>query len=159
MASAGIGHTTHVAGELFKRVTGIDMTYVPYRGGAPALTDLIGGQVQAYFGLLPASIEYIKTGKLRALGVTTTARAEALPTLPTVAEFVPGYEATSWFGIGAPKSTPVEITDRLKQGDQRCHHRSQTRKHGSAIWAALSLRVRPPTSASSLPMIRINGAR
>jgi tripartite-type tricarboxylate transporter receptor subunit TctC len=115
MASAGIGHTTHVAGELFKRVTGIDMTHVPYRGGAPALTDLIGGQVQAYFGLLPASIEYIKTGKLRALGVTTTARAEALPTLPTVAEFVPGYEATSWFGIGAPKSTPVEITDRLNK--------------------------------------------
>ena len=115
MASAGIGHTTHVAGELFKRMTGVDMTHVPYRGGAPALTDLIGGQVQAYFGLLPASIEYIKAAKLRALAVTTTTRAEALPTLPTVAEFVPGYEATSWFGIGIPKNTPPEIIERLNK--------------------------------------------
>jgi len=91
------------------------MAHVPYRGGAPAITDLLGGQVQAYFGLLPASIEYIKSGKLRALAVTTTMRVEALPALPTVSEVVPGYEATSWFGISAPKNTPAEIIERLNK--------------------------------------------
>ena len=115
MASAGNGHPTHVSGELFKRMTGVEMVHVPYRGGAPAITDLIGGQVQAYFGLLPASIEYIKAGKLRALAVTTPTRAEALPAVPTVGEFVSGYEASSWFGIGAPKNTPAEIVNRLNK--------------------------------------------
>jgi tripartite-type tricarboxylate transporter receptor subunit TctC len=115
MASGGSGHTTHLSGELFKSMTGVDMVHVPYRGGAPALTDLIGGQVQAYFGLLPASIEYIRADKLRALAVTTATRAEILPDLPTVGEVVPRYEASSWFGISAPKNTPPEIIAKLNK--------------------------------------------
>jgi tripartite-type tricarboxylate transporter receptor subunit TctC len=96
MAHAGTGHTTHLCGELFKSMTGIDVIQVPYRGGAPALMDLVGGQVQAYFGLLPASIEYIRAEKMRALAVTTATRSEVLPDVPTVGESVPGYEASSW---------------------------------------------------------------
>ena len=115
MAHAGSGHTTHLCGELFKSMTGVDIVNVPYRGGAPALTDLMSGQVQAYFGLLPASIEYIRADKLRALAVTTTTRAEILPDVPTVGEVVPGYEASSWFGIGAPKNTPAEIIAKLNK--------------------------------------------
>jgi tripartite-type tricarboxylate transporter receptor subunit TctC len=115
MAHAGSGHTTHLCGELFKSMTGVDIVNVPYRGGAPALTDLMGGQVQAYFGLLPASIEYIRADKLRALAVTTTTRAEILPDVPTVGEVVPGYEASSWFGICAPKNTPAEIITKLNK--------------------------------------------
>jgi tripartite-type tricarboxylate transporter receptor subunit TctC len=113
MASAGTGGVTHVAGELFKAMTGTNMVHVPYRGDAPALIDLMGGQVQVMFDLMPASIEYIRTGKLRALGVTTVARSEALPDLPTVGDFVPGYEANAWLGVGAPRETPVEIIDKL----------------------------------------------
>jgi len=94
-------------------MTGIDMVHVPYRGGAPALNDLIAGHVQVFFGTTPASIEYIRAGKLRALAVTTAARSDALPETPTVDEFVKGYEATNWFGVGAPKSTPAEIVDKL----------------------------------------------
>jgi tripartite-type tricarboxylate transporter receptor subunit TctC len=115
MAHAGTGHTTHLCGELFKSMTGVDVVSVPYRGGAPALTDLMGGQVQAYFGLLPASIEYIRADKLRALAVTTTTRAEILPDVPTLGEIVPGYEASSWFGICAPKNTSAEIITKLNQ--------------------------------------------
>ena len=115
MASAGNGHPSHVAGELFKMMAGVDMVHVPYRGAAPALTDLIGGQVQVYFGPMPASIEYIRTGKLRALAVTTATRSEALPDIPTVGDFVPGYEASTWFGVGAPKNTPAEIIDKLNK--------------------------------------------
>jgi tripartite-type tricarboxylate transporter receptor subunit TctC len=115
MASAGTGGATHLAGELFKAMTGINMVHVPYRGDAPALVDLIGGQVQVMFDLMPASIEYIKTGKLRALGVTTALRSEALPDLPTVGEFVPGYEASAWLGVGVPRKTPVEIIDKLNR--------------------------------------------
>jgi tripartite-type tricarboxylate transporter receptor subunit TctC len=115
MASAGTGGATHLAGELFKVMTGINMVHVPYRGDAPALVDLMGGQVQVMFDLMPASIEYIKTGKLRALGVTTAARSEALPDLPTVGEFVPGYEASAWLGVAAPAKTPVEIIDKLNR--------------------------------------------
>ena len=105
----------HVAGELFKMMAGVDMVHVPYRGGGPALTDLLGGQVQVMFAAMPASIEYIRAGKLRALAVTTATRSEALPDIPTVGEFVPGYEASSWFGIGAPKNTPAEIVDKLNK--------------------------------------------
>jgi tripartite-type tricarboxylate transporter receptor subunit TctC len=94
-------------------MTGTNMVHVPYRGDAPALIDLMGGQVQVMFDLMPASIEYIRTGKLRALGVTTVARSEALPDLPTVGDFVPGYEANAWLGVGAPRETPVEIIDKL----------------------------------------------
>jgi tripartite-type tricarboxylate transporter receptor subunit TctC len=113
MASAGIGNSTHVAGELFKMMTGVKLLHVPYRGSTPALTDLLGGQVQVMFDLMSSSIEHIRAGKLRALAVTTAARSEALPDIPTVGEFVPGYEAIALGGIGAPKGTPVEIIDRL----------------------------------------------
>jgi tripartite-type tricarboxylate transporter receptor subunit TctC len=111
MASAGIGSLPHVAGELFKSMTGVDMVHVPYRGSF--FPDLLGGQVQVAFATLPASIGYIKAGKLRALAVTGTTRSEALPNIPTVAEFVPGYEASAWNGVGAPKNTPAEIIDKL----------------------------------------------
>ena len=115
MASAGAGTGTHVAGELFKMMSGIDMQHVPYRGGAPALTDLIGGQVQVYFGLISGSIEYVRAGKLRALAVTTASRSNALPDIPTLGDFLPGYEASAWLGVGAPKNTPAEIIDRLNK--------------------------------------------
>jgi tripartite-type tricarboxylate transporter receptor subunit TctC len=109
MASSGNGTSVHLSGELFMAMTGVKMTHVPYRGSAPALTDLIAGQVQVLFDNLPASIEHIKGGKLRALAVTTEKRSDALPDVPTVAETVPGYEASAWFGMGAPKDTPPEI--------------------------------------------------
>jgi tripartite-type tricarboxylate transporter receptor subunit TctC len=114
-ASGGSGTASHVAAELFKMMSGVDMLHVPYRGGAPALTDLIGGQVQVMLETLPGSIEYIRTGKLRALAVTTAARSEALPDIPTVSEFVPGYEASAWYGIGAPKNTRAEVIDKLNK--------------------------------------------
>ena len=113
MASAGTGSPPHVCGELFKMMAGVDMVHVPYRGGGPALKDLLGGQVQVYFAPTVTSIEYIKAGRLRALAVTGAARLDALPDIPTVAEFVPGYEASGWYGIGAPKNTPTEIVDKL----------------------------------------------
>ena len=106
MASGGIGTSQHLAGELFKMMTGIEMMHVPYRGGAPALVDLISGRVQVRFGVLPESIGYIKEGKLRALAVTTATRCEFLPDIPTVGDFVPGYEASSVQGIAAPKGRP-----------------------------------------------------
>ena len=115
MASAGNGTARHVAGELFKMMTGVDMVHVPYRGAAPALTDLLGGQVQVMFDTMPSSIEHIRAGKLRALAVTTATRSEALPDIPTVGDFVPGYEASAWFGVGAPKNTPAEIVDKLNK--------------------------------------------
>jgi len=115
MASAGVGSSLHVSGELFKMMTGVDMIHVPYRGSAPALTDLIAGQVQVLFDNLPASIEYIKSGKVRALGVTTGMRSQALPDIPTIAEFVPHYEASPWWGIGAPKNTPAVIINALNK--------------------------------------------
>jgi tripartite-type tricarboxylate transporter receptor subunit TctC len=115
MASAGIGAPSHVAGELFKMMTGVNMVHAPYRGSSPALTDLIGGQVQVMFGPMAGSIEFIRAGKLRALAVITATRSEALPNVPTVGEFVPGYEASSVWGLGAPKNTPAEIIDRLNK--------------------------------------------
>jgi tripartite-type tricarboxylate transporter receptor subunit TctC len=113
MASAGTGSSPHVAGELFKMMTGTNMLHVPYRGEAAALTDLIGGQVQVFFSALPATIEYFKSGTLRAVAVTTSTRSEALPDIPPIGDFVPGFEAVYWAGIGAPKNTPSEIVDRL----------------------------------------------
>lgn len=115
MASAGLGNVTQLAGELFKTMTGVNMTNVPYRGSGPALTDLLAGQVQVMFSSMPASIEYIKAGSLRALAVTTAMRSEALPDIPTVSEYVPGYEASSWYGVGVPKNTPVEIIEKLNK--------------------------------------------
>jgi tripartite-type tricarboxylate transporter receptor subunit TctC len=115
MASAGNGSSQHVSGELFKMMAGVDMTHVPYRGAAPAITDLIGGQVQVMFDNLTNSIEYIKTGKLRGLAVTTALRSEMLPNLPTVAEFVSGYEASASFGLGVPKNTPRGVIEELNK--------------------------------------------
>jgi tripartite-type tricarboxylate transporter receptor subunit TctC len=115
MASPGNGTGPHMAGELFKIMAGVDMVHVPYRGSPPALTDLLAGQVQLMFSPMSSSIEYVKAGKLRALAVTTATRSTALPDLPTVGEFVPGYEASGWFGICAPRKTPVEIVDRLNK--------------------------------------------
>jgi tripartite-type tricarboxylate transporter receptor subunit TctC len=113
MASAGIGNSTHMAGELFKMMTGVNLVHVPYRGSAPALTDLLGGQVQVMFDLVPSSIGYIRADKLRALAVTTASRSESLPDLPAIADFVPGYEASALGGIGVPKGTPSEIIQEL----------------------------------------------
>jgi tripartite-type tricarboxylate transporter receptor subunit TctC len=115
MASGGNGTPSHVAGELFKMMTGVDMVHVPYKGAAPAVTDLLGGQVQVYFSPIPPSIGYIRTGTLRALAVITSTRLAVLADIPAVDEFVPGYEASSWVGIGAPKSTPAEIIDKLNK--------------------------------------------
>jgi len=113
--SGGVGGITHITPELFKMMTGVNMVHVPYRGVAPALTDLLGGQVQVLFTNPAQTIEYIRTGKLRALAITTATRSEALPDIPTVDEFVPGYEASSIFGFGAPKNTPAEIIDKLNK--------------------------------------------
>jgi tripartite-type tricarboxylate transporter receptor subunit TctC len=115
MASSGNGSTIHVSGELFKMMTGVNMVHVPYRGGAPALTDMISGQVQVMFDNVPTSIEFIRAGKLRALAVTTATRSEVLPDLPTVGDFVPGYEASAWYGVGVPKGTPDDIIDKLNK--------------------------------------------
>jgi tripartite-type tricarboxylate transporter receptor subunit TctC len=115
-ASPGIGTSIHMSGELFKMMSGINMLHVPYRGAAQAVTDLLGGQVQVMFDSLPASIEHIRTGKLRALAVTTAKRSDSLPYVPTVGEFVPGYEASQWYGLGTPKNTPAEIVDKLNKG-------------------------------------------
>jgi tripartite-type tricarboxylate transporter receptor subunit TctC len=115
MASSGSGTPPHIAGELFKIMAGVDMLHVPYRGGGPALIDLIGGQVQVYFGSMPETIQYIRAGTVRALAVTTAIRSDVLPDLPTVGDFVPGYEASSWYGLGAPKGTPNVIIDRLNR--------------------------------------------
>jgi tripartite-type tricarboxylate transporter receptor subunit TctC len=115
MASPGNGTTGHVCGELFKVMTGVNMVHVPYRGDAPALTDLLGGQVQVLFAVITSSIEYIRAGRLRALAVTTATRSDALPDIPTVSEFLPGFEASAWYGVGAPKNTPAEIVERLNK--------------------------------------------
>jgi tripartite-type tricarboxylate transporter receptor subunit TctC len=114
-ASGGNGTPPHVCGELFKMMAGIDMVHVPYRGSAPAIVDLLGGQVQVMFDLMGSSIEYIRAGKLRALAVTTAARMELLPDIPTVNDFLPGFEAITWFGVGAPRNTPAEIVSRLNR--------------------------------------------
>jgi len=115
MASSGIGTSVHVGGELFKMMTGINMLHVPYRGAAPAITDLIGGRVQVMLATLPSSIEYIKAGNLRALAVTTAKRTPVLPDMPTVGDVLPGYEASAVYGVGTPRNTPAEIVDKLNK--------------------------------------------
>jgi tripartite-type tricarboxylate transporter receptor subunit TctC len=115
MASAGNGSVVHIAGELFKMMAGVDMVHVPYKGGGPGVTDLLGGQVQVMFATAPSSIEFVKAGKLRALAVTTATRLAALPDIATVGEFVPGYEASGFYGLGAPTNTPLEIIDKLNK--------------------------------------------
>jgi tripartite-type tricarboxylate transporter receptor subunit TctC len=113
MASAGVGSGPHAAGELFKMMAGVNLVHVPYRGQAPALTDLLGGQVHVYFAGIPSSIQYVRAGKLRALAVTTATRSEVLPDIPTLSDFLAGYEASFWGGFCAPKNTPAQIVDKL----------------------------------------------
>ena len=115
MASFGSGSTSHVAGELFKMMAGVDLLHVPYRGSGPMLTDLLGGQVHMTFDSLPSSIEYIRTGKLRTLAVSTTTRSDSLPDIPTVADYFPGYDASAWNGVAIPRNTPAEIIDKLNR--------------------------------------------
>jgi tripartite-type tricarboxylate transporter receptor subunit TctC len=115
MASAGNGSAPHMAGELFKMMAGVNLVHIPYRGQGPALTDLLGGDVQVLFATAPGTTDYIRTGKLRALAVTSASRAEVLPELPTVKDFVPGYEASQWYGLSAPKNTPAAIVDKLNK--------------------------------------------
>jgi len=150
MASVGIGSGTHIAGELFKMMAGVNMVHVPYRGGGPALTDLLGGQVQVMFPGTVASIEYIRAGRLRALALTTATRSETLPGNSTMGEFVPGYEASQWFGIGAPKNTPAESMPASPIPKSR---------RGLPISVARCSRSRPPTSPSSSPKKPRSGAR
>jgi len=114
-ASGGVGTSPHLSGELFKAMTGVNLVHVPYRGGAPALTDLLAGQVQVLFDNLPGPIGHIKTGRVRALGVTASKRVDSIPDVPTIGETVPGYEATVWYGIAAPKGTPPEIVEKLNE--------------------------------------------
>jgi tripartite-type tricarboxylate transporter receptor subunit TctC len=115
MASAGNGTSGHLSGELFRMMTGVDMVHVPYKGAAPALADLLGGQVQVMFETTISTIQYIRSGMLRALAVTTVTRSELLPDIPTLSEFLPGYDASIWFGVGAPKGAPAEIVERLNK--------------------------------------------
>jgi len=115
MASAGIGSGTHVSGELFKIMAGVNLVHVPYRGANPAITDLLAGQVQVFFSTMPACIQHIRAGSLRALAVTTLKRSDALPDVPAVGDFLTGYEASGWYGIGAPKNTPAEIVEKLNR--------------------------------------------
>jgi tripartite-type tricarboxylate transporter receptor subunit TctC len=115
MGSGGVGTPHHISGELFKMMTGVNLLHVPYRGGAPAVTDLLGGQLQMIFDPMPESIQFIRAGKLRALAVTTVARSESLPDVPTVADFVPGYDTSTWLGLGLPRNTPTEIVDKLNK--------------------------------------------
>jgi tripartite-type tricarboxylate transporter receptor subunit TctC len=115
MASAGIGSGTHVSGELFKMMAGVNLVHVPYRGANPAITDLLGGQVQVFFSTMPACIQHVRAGSLRALAVTTARRSDALPDVPAVGEFLTGYEASGWYGIGAPKNTPADIVEKLNK--------------------------------------------
>ena len=115
MASGGTGSTNHVAGELFKMMAGVNLVHVPYRGAGPALTDLLGGQIDLFFGGMASTVDHARAGRLRALAITTGMRSEVIPNIPAVSEFVPGYEASDWFGLGAPKNTPAEVIDKLNR--------------------------------------------
>ena len=166
MASSGNGSTIHVSGELFKMMTGVDMIHVPYRGGAPALTDMLGGQVQVIFDNIPTSIGYLRAGKLRPLAVTGATRSALLPDVPTVAEFVPGYEVSSWFGIGAPRGTPAAVIDKLNStiNDGLADPRLQAR---IAEMASVPLRLSPTQFATLIVaetakwarVVKLSGAR
>jgi tripartite-type tricarboxylate transporter receptor subunit TctC len=166
MASAGNGTPSHMAGELFKLSTGLDLVHVPYRGAAPALTDVLAGQVQLLFDNLPTSLEHIRAGKVRALAVTTAERSPAVPDLPTVAEFVPGYEVSSWFGVGAPRGTPAAVIDKLNAtiNDGLADAKLQAR---IAEMASVPLRLSPAQFATLIVtetakwarVVKLSGAR
>ena len=160
MASAGIGTSPHLAGELFKMMTGVNMVHVPYRGGgARAHRPARRAGAGACSTTLPSSIEYIRAGKLRALAVTTATRSEALPGVPTVGEFVPGYEASAWFGIGAPKNTPAEIVDRLNREINAGLADPKIKARLADLGGTRARAARPPTSASSSPTKPRSGPR
>jgi tripartite-type tricarboxylate transporter receptor subunit TctC len=166
MASAGNGTPSHMAGELFKLSTGLDLVHVPYRGAAPALTDVLAGQVQLLFDNLPTSLEHIRAGKVRALAVTTAERSPAVPDLPTVAEFVPGYEVSSWFGVGAPRGPPAGVIDKLNStiNDGLADPRLQAR---IAEMASVPMRLSPAQFATLIVaetakwarVVKLSGAR
>jgi tripartite-type tricarboxylate transporter receptor subunit TctC len=158
MASAGNGTPGHMAGELFKLSTGLDLVHVPYRGAAPALTDVLAGQVQLLFDNLPTSLEHIRGGKVRALAVTTAERSPAMPDLPTVGEFVPDYEVSSWFGIGAPRSTPAAIIDKLNStiNDGLADAKLQAR---IAEMASVPMRLSPAQFATLIVAETVKWAR
>jgi tripartite-type tricarboxylate transporter receptor subunit TctC len=158
MASSGTGSGSHVTGELFKMMAGVDMIHLPHRGGAPALTDLIGGRVQIMFDLMTSSIEHIRAGKVRLLAVTTAMRSEVLPDLPSVGDFVPGYEASSWSGVGAPKNTPSQIIDKLNEAINAGLADPKVKARLADLGGTV-LTVHRPTSASSSPTKPRNGAR
>jgi tripartite-type tricarboxylate transporter receptor subunit TctC len=158
VASPGVGTSVHLSAELFKMMTGINMVHVAYRGSAPSLTDLLGGQVQVSFATIPSSIEYIRTGRLRALAVTTAARSLALPEVPTVGEFVPGYEVSTWYGVCARVGTPAEIIDKINK-EINASLADPTMKARLADLGALRLRARPVISASLSPTRPRSGAK
>jgi tripartite-type tricarboxylate transporter receptor subunit TctC len=151
MASAGIGSAHHLFGELLKMMAGVEMVHVPYRGSTPALTDLLGGRVQVMFDATTSSLPHISSGKLRPLAVTTATRSELLPDIPTIGDFVPGYEAHGWIGFGAPKNTPAAVVDRLNNEINSAISDSSIKAHLVDIGGLGYLRVRPPTLASSSP--------
>jgi tripartite-type tricarboxylate transporter receptor subunit TctC len=155
MASSGVGTAPHLAGEMFKAMTGVDMVHVPYRGEPPAITDMLGGQVQVMFGNVTASIEHIRSGALRALAVTTAGRSGVLPDVPAVGDTVPGYEASGWFGVGVPKRTPPEIIDKLN----REINAGLAFRHGTSNWAMRRCLSVPPGSALTLRPRPKNGPR
>ena len=159
MATAGSGAGSHMTGELFKMMTGVNMQHVPYRGVAPALTDLIGGQAQVMFPATVGSIEYIRAGRLHALAVTTATRSDVLPNIPTVGDFVPGYESSFLYGLGAPKNTPTEIVEKLNQGDQYRPRRPQDKGSVRRSGRCGVFPVPPPNSASSSRTKPRNGPR
>jgi hypothetical protein len=157
-ASAGVGTGIHMSGELFKLMAGVNMVHVPYRGAGNAMSDLIGGQVQLMFDTTQASIPHIKAGKVRALAVTTTARSELLPELPTIGDFVPGYEASGSFGFGAPRNMPADIIDKLNRDINAVLAIRRPRRALSSS-AASRLRARPPPTVGSCPKKPKSGAR
>jgi tripartite-type tricarboxylate transporter receptor subunit TctC len=152
LASSGVGTSGHISGELFSMMAGVKMTHVPYRGSGPALVDVIAGQCQVIFDLLPSSIGYIRSGKLLPLAVTTTTRSEALPDVPVLADSVPGYEASAWIGIGAPKNTPVEIVDQLNKEINAGLADPQMKAHFASLGGA----VLPGTPADFAKLIAVD---
>jgi hypothetical protein len=146
MGSGGNGSSGHMVGELFKLMAGVDLIHVPYRGQGPAMNDLLGGQLQVIFATTPGTTEYVRIGKLRALAVTTRTRADALPEVPTVADFVPGYESSQWYGVGAPKNTPVEIVEKLNKenprGSRRTKDEGSVRRSGRHCASRFACRLR-----------------